>query len=316
VYGLARINLRFERGDIVASTNTRYLYELGILNKKWGDHYIDMIPRPEVEKWMGTQGRRVLDGETTPETVNGFWRTFKMIMSDASVGFGIPNPCERIKGISTALHETYTIDEPNSLTPDELREFFAATRELAPRHLGFLLLGTLTGRRPCELRPLRATGADADLDWDTGRLLVRRSQTRGEPLPRLKQKRHVMAWLSDELVYEMEEQRKGLEGTIQAESPLLFPPLRTTGTGYKARSALADRLPEILAATKIKKTRLTPIFMRRSYQDLCRAANVSATVQKAMSGHATDKMKDWYSTAGEGEGRAALKGMCSLVGIN
>ena len=46
--------------------------------------------------------------------------------------------------------------------------------------------------------------------------------------------------------------------------------------------------------------------MRRTFQDLSRAAGVADIVTRAISGHATDKMQRHYSTVADTEVRAGL----------
>ncbi len=48
-----------------------------------------------------------------------------------------------------------------------------------PDHCAFAFLGFTTGLRPSSLRPLRWRGPEADVKWDEGKLLVRRSHTKG-----------------------------------------------------------------------------------------------------------------------------------------
>jgi hypothetical protein len=51
---------------------------------------------------------------------------------------------------------------------------------------------------------------------------------------------------------------------------------------------------------------VTPRCMRRTYQDLCRAANVADIVTRSISGHATPEMQRHYSTVSAEEQRAGL----------
>jgi hypothetical protein len=46
--------------------------------------------------------------------------------------------------------------------------------------------------------------------------------------------------------------------------------------------------------------------MRRTFNDLARAANVEALVTKSISGHKTDRMVEHYSTVSGAEQRASL----------
>ncbi len=321
-YAEKQIQGRIDRGTVDSlATEKRYKGELKVLVAKWGESYVDMITREDVLDWVGELGQFVKSDKYKPNYVNGWWRTFKGIMADFAVSFRLANPCERVAAISNDLgdHTTYTDEETNSLEPDELRPFFEAARIWAPQYYALLLLGTITGRRACELRPLRSSGVETDLNWNTGKLLVRRSQTYGPARNKLKQgKRFVLAYLNPELLDILRWHRDRMEGN-RAESDLLFPPLYTKAwrgeaSGFMARSALAKILPMLCEKAGIEK-HLTPRFMRRTYQDWCRAANVGNDIQKAMSGHATDKMKEWYSTLGETEGRKALASMCKIAGI-
>lgn len=78
----------------------------------------------------------------------------------------------------------------------------------------------------------------------------------------------------------------------QQESELLFPSL--TG-GFRARSVLDKPFAEVATNMGLGK-RITPRGMRRTFQDLCRAASVSDLVTRSISGHATETMQRHYST--------------------
>jgi integrase len=71
-------------------------------------------------------------------------------------------------------------EEPNSLLPEQVPLFLERLRELHPQHYAMAFLGLCTGLRPSSLRPLRRRGPETDVIWDKNRILVRRSQTRGE----------------------------------------------------------------------------------------------------------------------------------------
>jgi hypothetical protein len=65
--------------------------------------------------------------------------------------------------------------------------------------------------------------------------------------------------------------------------------------------------PFATVTTKIGlKYAVTPRAMRRTYQDLARAANVADVFTRAISGHATPEMQRHYSTVSGDEQRAAL----------
>src|SRR3954467_1982693 len=94
-------------------------------------------------------------------------------------------------------------------------------------------------------------------------------------------------------------------------SDLLFP--SRTG-GYQSSSCLAKPIVAIAAAAGVKKN-LSPYFMRRAFQDLCRAAQVHDSVARAISGHATVEMQQLYSSVDGSEVRSGLAKVISLAGL-
>jgi integrase len=88
------------------------------------------------------------------------------------------NPMDNLKPLDTSDWNTYTDEEPNSLTLPELVSFLKVLRQMYPQHLAMVVLGLATGLRPSSLRPLRWKGPTPDVLWDTNTLLVRQSHTR------------------------------------------------------------------------------------------------------------------------------------------
>jgi integrase len=93
------------------------------------------------------------------------------------------------------------------------------------------------------------------------------------------------------------------------ESELLFP--STTGA-FRAASILDKPIRHIAAAAGIKK-HLSAKLMRRTFQDLGRAAQVHDFVTRAISGHATSVMHEHYSTVAAEEVRDGLARVISLA---
>lgn len=112
-------------------------------------------------------------------------------MKAAKREFSLPHlATEGVESFDTSEHDTYTDEEPNALTPEEVPAFLAACRELHPSHYAMIYLGLVTGLRPSSLRPLRRGGEESDVEWETGRIRVRRSHSLGEEIMRTtKQKR-------------------------------------------------------------------------------------------------------------------------------
>ena len=283
----------------------------------FGEWYVDAIQRKDIEDWKATQGRRVKRGEYSPNTVNGWLAilltTLRAAVEDLNLG---RDPTRRVDLLDTSDWSTFTDEEPGALTVAETPVFMAKAKELFPQHFAMLAVGIATGRRPSELRPLRRKGPTPDVLWDEGVLLVRRSEVMGEVVERLKQgKRGRIRWLRvplpRELVDILEWHVDRLPEGPMRESDLLFP--SETG-GYRAASCLTKPIAAIAKAAKIKK-HLTAKLMRRTFQDLGRAAQVHDLVVRAISGHATSEMQQHYSTVAGEEVRAGLAKVIFLAGF-
>jgi len=91
-------------------------------------------------------------------------------------------------------------------------------------------------------------------------------------------------------------------------SELLFPAAPTKcnhGGGFRSPSCLDRAFEQVSEVLKLGYD-VTPRAMRRTYQDLARAASVSDIVTRSISGHATPEMQRHYSTVSGDEMRAGL----------
>jgi integrase len=252
-------------------------------------------------------------GLLSPHTVNGWLRILLTTLRQAVVDFDLEyDPTKGIKPLDTSTWQTYTEEEPNSLTVEEVPGFMAKAKLVAPQHFAMLALGLATGRRPSELRPLRRQGPTPDILWTEGVLLVRRSETRGQVMERTKTGRRLRIPLPVELMEILRWHVDNLPDGPMREAELLFP---STSGGYRAPSCLGKPIREIAKKAEIKKT-LTARFMRRTFQDLGRAANVHDFVVRAISGHATTTMQEHYSSVSRGEMRGGLEKLIVLAGIS
>ena len=82
----------------------------------------------------------------------------------------------------------------------------------------------------------------------------------------------------------------------------------------RLRGRKSKPIREIAKEAKIGKT-LTPRFMRRTFQDLGRAASVHDFVVRAISGHATTTMQEHYSSVSGDEVRRGLAKVIALAGM-
>lgn len=90
---------------------------------------------------------------------------------------------------------------------------------------------------------------------------------------------------------------------------LLFPAI--TG-GFRTQKVLNVPIAETAAELGIKK-HLTQRALRRTFNDLARAAQVNDLVTRSISGHLTGQMQHHYSTVNGAERRAALAKVIRLV---
>ncbi len=142
-------------------------------------------------------------------------------------------------------------------------------------------------------------------------MLFRRSNTLGQKVMQGvktggEERVHAPEELFDVLRWHVDTQ---LRLGLQQESDLLFPSL--TG-GFRTRSVLDKPFAEVAASIKLAK-RITPRGMRRTFQDLCRAASVSDLVTRSISGHATETMQRHYSTVSALEQKNGLANVIRLI---
>ena len=93
------------------------------------------------------------------------------------------------------------------------------------------------------------------------------------------------------------------------ESELLFP---SRSGGYRAPSCLDKPIEDTAEKAEIAKA-ITPRFMRRTFQDLGRSAQVHDFVVRAISGHATTSMQEHYSSVSGDEVRSGLGKVVALI---
>jgi integrase len=236
----------------------------------------------------------------------------RVIMTTAKVELGLmTNPIEGLAPFDTSQHPAYTFEDPNSLTVNELREFLACMQRRFPKHYAMTFLGFATGKRPSTMRPLRRRGPTPDVLWESGVLLFRRSNTfEQKVMEGVKTGGEERVRVPDELLevlrWHVDSQ---LRGPAQQASDLLFP---AAHGGFRTRTVL-DKPFRLVAAEVGLQKRITPRGMRRTFQDLCRAAEVGDVVTRSISGHATEAMQRHYSTASLEEQRRGLSNVIQLL---
>ena len=284
----------------------------------FGDWSLGAIKRIDIEDWKTSQAKLLIKRPghkptpISPHTVNQRLRvllaTLRAAVGELDLSY---DPTRGVEPLDTSTHETFTEEEPNSLTVDELRGFLVHARVLYPQHFAMLALGVATGRRPSELRPLRRMGPTPDLRWQEGVLLVRQSQTLGGVVTKTKTGRRLRIPLPTDLLDILAWHVDQLPPGAMRDSELLFP---STSGGWRSPTCLDKPIRRIAKAAGISK-HLSSKFMRRTFQDLGRAADVHDLVVRAISGHTTRQMQDHYSSVAPTEVRDGLAKVMSLAGF-
>jgi integrase len=308
----------------------------------FGDFLVDRITREDVERWKlrelmgarevakdGRRPRKLEAGKYSPQTANTILGVLRQVMAEASREFNIRDVMQDVDNLSLRGHRTYTYEDPNSLKVVDVPRFLDEMRCRFPDYYAFVFLGFTTGLRPSSLRPLRWRGPNADVKWDEGKLLVRRSHTeKHEVMDSTKtgidqiidldpEQLAVLRWHVDRMAAENERRAKRYPeiAAAQAASELLFPAAPTRwshGGGFMSRGVLNKPFRALSLLLKLGYE-VSPRAMRRTFQDLARAAGVSDIVTRAISGHQTEAMQRRYSTVGGPEVR---RGLADIIDIS
>lgn len=274
----------------------------------FGTLRVDQMTHDDVERWFLAHAARIRKQELSPRTVNSWLAILKVICRAASARHGFTDPSAGIAAFDTTTRPTYTPEEPNSLTADELPKFLDTMYEHFPQHYAVTFLGFVTGLRPSTLFPLRIA---EDVRWDDRQIWIRRSHTYGQevmnttktgvgyPIGLPQEVMDVLRWHID----------ANLDEGPMRESGLLFPSMRGT---IRFTASLQKPFAAVATLAGVKK-QISARAMRRTFQDITRAAEVSSVVKRSISGHATEAMEGWYSTVAPDEQRAGLAKVVSLL---
>ena len=287
----------------------------GLYVRGFGDFYVHKLHISHVESWKAEMAELITAGDYAPTTVNGWLAVLKVVMKAAKRQLSLPFlATDGVKGFDLSEHDTYTEEEPNTLLPEEVPPFLAKCRELYPAHYAMIYLGLVTGLRPSSLRPLRRSGDEPDVDWENGRIRVRRSHSLGEEVMRTtKQKRKYAILLPPEVVEVLRwHVRTQLATPEQKASELLFP---SVNGSFRSPSVLNKPLDDVAVELGLNK-KITQRALRRTFNDLARAAQVSDLVTRSISGHLTERMQQHYSTVNGGEQREALAKVVRLFDLS
>jgi hypothetical protein len=293
---------------------------------RFGDWYLDKITKRDIEAWKVSVGESGL----APTTGNSLLAILKTILSSAAADYeGLADPSAKVEPFSTKTHRTYSVEQTNAFKLEDVVPFLDEMRLRWPDHYAMVYLGMWTGWRPSMLRPLRRRGPSADINWQTGELHARRSHTLGatamtgtknglDQVLRLPpQVIEVLRWHVERLDLENEKRAKRSPENAAAidASELMFPAKPTKwnkGGGFRNTSCLRKPFADVSKAIGLAY-KVTPRALRRSFQDLTRAASVSDVVARAVCGHRTPAMTAHYSTVDLDEREGAMAKIIDLA---
>ncbi len=350
VWSVSLLDRKIARGEI-RSAATIEKWNLGLrdhLIPFFGALYMDQIRRADIEGWKDHVAARLTtrsgpkqapsppparknrkDGENatprtapkkradatyTPVTANGWLSLLRVIVTTYVAEHELErDPMRGVTPFDTRGHRTYTNEQPNSLTVDEVGNFLTRFREKFPQHYAMTFLGFATALRPSSLRPLRHKGAESDVLWNEGVLLVRRSHTRGQQVMDLTKTGKDLRIALPEIVLDVLRWHVTdyLPEHCEEETDLLFP---AADGRLRSASSLKKAFASVAKAVTPGK-RISSRAMRRTFQDLARSAEMRDIVTRSISGHATASMQGRYSTVMETEQRDGIAKVVDLAGV-
>ena len=324
-YAASLLEAKVAEGKL-SSPTSRELWGnvLGRLIPVFGLLRVDELRTADILAWHDGVGRWIRDGmpsirkrdagknrivKLSPITANGWLSILKVVCAAMTKRYELArDPAKPVDFFPTP--RVYTREQPNALTAAQIPVFVAKMKELHPQHFAMVLLGFGIGARPSTLRPLRRTGAESDVLWDEGLVLLRRSNPSGDEIvDHTKTKLDQDIPLPPALMRVLRAHVAALPAGPMRESIYLFPSI--TG-GMRSRSVLDRPFHEVLNALGWS-LRFTPKGMRRTFNDLARHAHVHDITLRAISGHQTEQMQRHYSTAQHDEMRAAVGKVISIA---
>ena len=279
---------------LAPETRKRYSNELvNHILPTFGKLKLKDITVSAVELW-----RNNLQNTHANSTINGHLRLLRTIMSRAwNEGHIERNPATAVKTLKEDDVRT-TLEEPNSLTPEQTRRFLEKAKVLYPQHYAMILTMVTTSIRISAARALRWE----DISWTRQMITVCRRLSGEEELRGVKEGADIkIVPMTSALISTLQEHRKRLNPQ-QLKSGLVFP---SEPGGHRSRSVLNTPFKKILKAAGIKQ-RFTPHGSRRTANNLVRQV-ASKLITKSITGHCTDRMHELYSTVMDKEKREAAK---------
>lgn len=323
-YSVSWLEGRVMRGEI-RSEATKQVYGHLLrchLIPAFGDIYLDALTVADVKGYREGLARAVGVGEVSPRTANQRLALLREVLKsavedghtkiDRYAAVTIMTP-SLYKKLDTSTRRTYTREQPNSLTLEELATVLEGFQRHYPNHYALFVLGLFYALRPSSLRPLRWRGDSPDVLWQEKRLLIRRSHSRGQVvMNRTKTGEDLDLPIPDAI---LEVLRVHVAKYCQnPNSDLLFPGRSGRILHSQTLVTIFQRLFDRLRTEgRWGAKRITPRAMRRSFYNLVDRLGAADALARSISGHKSAKMRDLYSTPMESDQSRLIGSMAQVV---
>jgi integrase len=265
--------------DLKPSTRHRYSEQLQVICDGLGDIAIAELEPGTVTDWLGALSSRFGDSSRM-----GLLRVLRTMTRDAKADLRLTHwACERVVGPRQL--GGYDDENPNALTADELGHLFIAMRDHEPAWFALFATMAMTGMRFAEASALQW----ADVDFEAGKLSVRRNQYRGMlSTPKTARSRRAIP-----LVAELVTILKGHQKIVVELTPgiaWVFP--SSAGKPHHS-GALSGPLQRAAAIAQVS-THITPHGLRRTLNTLALQVAPAETIRSIL-GHVTTEMTARYN---------------------
>jgi integrase len=256
-----------------------------------GDLFLDALQPVDIVTWRDTIAK-----VSAPATTNSHLRVLREILADAAAELQLPNPAARVRQVAELPRS-----DGKALSADELGRVLLAMRELDLGVYAMLLTLALTGMRWSEASALQWH------DLGETEIRIRRSQWRGRARDITKSKRSRTVPCVPELRAILEQHRAREMRRRSVACQLVW---CTEASKPRSRTWASKALQRAIVAAEVR--RVTPHGLRHTWNDLLRRVT-STDVQKAITGHVTEAMREHYSHVDADEKAAAALGALRLV---
>lgn len=291
---------KVKRGDLEGSTRRRYELAIARLSQELVRCPLEQLRPSMVENWM--LASRGGDLSYSSVTINSWRQVLRTILNDAVIqGLVTVNAV----GGTRPLRVEVDLEEPNALSPAKLVRVLRAIEDSDIALANAAWTQAFTGLRWQEVSALRWE----DFNPAERTLTIRRKAVGGKLLPSTKTRRLRIVGVPQVLVERFLDLQERLAAHPGGESGLMFP--SSAGTPI-CSARISEMLRKACGQAGITE-RFTSHGLRRSMTDLLRDAQVDPVVAKAIVGHATDRMREHYSTVRAADARSAGDRVAGLL---